>query len=57
MKAGKKQAMPVMVRASDEYVQAILGLRSSNAAGKHSDKRDKRARTRSAQLRRTLKDW
>jgi len=36
---------------------AMVGKRSSNAAGKHKDKRDKRARTRSAQRARALKDW
>lgn len=53
----KKTKMPVTVRASDEYVQAMVGLRSSNAAGKHADKRTKRARTRTAQTARALKDW
>lgn len=36
---------------------AMVGKRSSSAAGKHADKRDKRARTRSAQRARVLKDW
>ena len=53
----KKSKMPLTVRASDDYVQAMLGLRSSNAAGKHADKRTKRARTRAAQTTRALKDW
>ena len=53
----KKSKMPLTVRASDDYVQAMLGLRSSNAAGKHADKRSKRARTRAAQTTRALKDW
>lgn len=55
--AKTKIKMPVTVRASDEYVQAMVGLRSSNAAGKHADKRDKRARTRAAKTARALKDW
>jgi len=36
---------------------AMVGKRSSNAAGKHKDKRDKRARTRGAQRARAMKDW
>lgn len=55
--AKTKIKMPVTVRASDEYVQAMVGLRTSNAAGKHADKRDKRARTRAAKAARALKDW
>ena len=53
----KKPKTPLTVRASDDYVQAMVGLRSSNAAGKHADKRDKRARTRAAKAARALKDW
>lgn len=55
--AKTKIKMPVTVRASDEYVQAMVGLRTSNAAGKHADKRDKRTRTRAAKTARALKDW
>lgn len=36
---------------------AMVEKRRSNAAGKHADKRDKRARTRDAQKRRAMKDW
>jgi hypothetical protein len=36
---------------------AMVGKRTSNAAGKHADKRDRRARTRSAQRARVLKEF
>lgn len=35
---------------------AMVGKRTSSAAGKHADKRDKRARTRSAQRARAMRD-
>jgi len=35
---------------------AMTGKRFSNAAGKHGDKRDKRARTRGASRARALRD-
>jgi len=38
-------------------MMAMVGKRSSNAAGKHADKRDKRARTRSAQRARAMREW
>lgn len=53
-KADKK---PVIGRATDEYVQAMVGLRTSNAAGKHADRRTRRARTRAARDARAIKDW
>jgi hypothetical protein len=37
--------------------KAMVGKRSSNAAGKHADKRAKRARTRSAQRARALREF
>ncbi len=36
---------------------AMLGKRLSSAAGKHKDKRTKRARTRAAAKERQMKDW
>jgi hypothetical protein len=39
-----------------EAYQAAEARRTSGAAGKHLDKRDKRARTRQAQMARALKD-
>jgi hypothetical protein len=42
--------------ANPAYAQAMAELRRSNASGTHADKRNKRARTRSAQLRRDLRD-
>lgn len=36
---------------------AMVGKRTSNAAGKHADKRTKRARTRATQRARALKEW
>ena len=55
--AKKTKNIPVAGMDNIEYAQAMLGLRQSNAAGKHADKRDKRARTRSAQKMRALRDW
>ena len=43
--------------APKERIQARQELRRSNAAGKHQDKRDKRARTRGAAKQRALRDW
>lgn len=42
--------------ANPAYIQGMRELRRSNASGTHADKRNKRARTRSAQLRRDLRD-
>lgn len=42
--------------ANPQYALAMVELRRSNASGTHADKRDKRARTRGAQLRRDLRD-
>lgn len=56
-KVAKRKNIPVAGMGNIEYAQAMLGLRQSNAAGKHADKRDKRARTRSAQKVRAMKDW
>ena len=42
--------------ANPAYAQAMAELRRSNASGTHADKRNKRARTRGAQLRRELRD-
>lgn len=36
--------------------RAMVGKRSSNAAGVHQDKRERRARTRSAARRRALRE-
>lgn len=41
--------------ANPEMAAAMRGLRSSNAAGTHADKRTRRARTRSAALRAALR--
>lgn len=38
-------------------MHAFQGLRSSSAAGKHADKRTKRARTRGASKARAMKEW
>jgi hypothetical protein len=35
----------------------MVGKRTSNAAGKHADKRTRRARTRSASKARAMKEW
>jgi hypothetical protein len=42
--------------ANPEMAAALRGLRSSNAAGVHADRRARRARTRSAALRAALRD-
>lgn len=55
--AKKTKNIPVAGMGNIEYAQAMLGLRQSNAAGKHADKRDKRTRTRSAQKVRAMRDW
>jgi hypothetical protein len=41
--------------ANPLLAEAMRGKRSSNASGTHADKREKRARTRSAQLARELR--
>lgn len=56
MKANKYQQLGV-VGANLALAQAMQGLRRSNAAGKHADKRTKRARTRSAAKARAMKEW
>lgn len=38
-------------------LRAMLGKRSSGAAGKHKDRRDRRARTRAASKGRAMSDW
>ncbi len=43
--------------APKERVQARQELRRSNAAGKHQDRRNKRARTRSAAKQRAMRDY
>lgn len=43
--------------ANPKYAREIHGLRSSNAAGTHLDRRTKRNRTRSTQRRTALSDW
>ena len=43
--------------ANPALAKAMVGKRSSNAAGKHLDKRAKRARTRAASKARALKDF
>lgn len=42
--------------ANPEYARAIADIRKSNAAGVHRDRRERRARTREAQIRKALKD-
>lgn len=42
--------------ANPEYARAMAELRRSGAAGTHADKREKRAKTREARLRRALED-
>jgi len=54
-KLGKAQARKNNIRNLEAY-QAAEGRRTSGAAGKHLDKRDKRTRTRQAQMARALKD-
>jgi hypothetical protein len=39
-----------------EYAKAMAELRRSGASGTHADKREKRARTRGAQLRRAVRE-
>jgi len=40
-----------------EQVRRMQELRRSGAAGRHADRRAKRARTRGAAKRRALRDW
>lgn len=42
--------------ANPEYARAMRDLRRSGASGTHADKRDRRARTRNASVRRDLRD-
>lgn len=39
-----------------EYIKAMRGLRLSNAAGTHNDKRDRRKRTRKAKADAAIKE-
>lgn len=41
----------------DHMAVTLQALRFSGAAGKHKDKRDKRARTRAASKARAMKDY
>ena len=41
----------------DALAVRLQGLRFSGAAGKHKDRRDKRARTRAASKARAMKDY
>jgi hypothetical protein len=38
------------------YIEAMREIRRSNKAGTHQDRRDKRARTRSAKLNNAIKE-
>lgn len=42
--------------ANASYIAGMREIRKSNASGTHADRRDKRARTRQASLRRALKE-
>lgn len=42
--------------ANPEMHRAMVGKRTSNAAGTHRDKRDRRARTRAARKDRALRE-
>lgn len=42
---------------NEALAYAMVGKRTSSAAGKHADKRDKRTRTRGAKKARAMKDW
>lgn len=44
-----------MMAENKEYMYGMQQIRRSNAAGKHADKRRKRARTRQAALLKALK--
>jgi len=44
-------------RELDAQTRLMLGKRSSGAAGKHRDKRDKRVRTRGAAKARALREF
>ena len=52
----QKAAAPDVRGANYAYIEAMLGKRMSSAAGPHADKREKRARTRSAQKIKALQD-
>lgn len=45
-----------MKTANPAYAAAIADIRKSNAYGTHQDKRNKRARTRSAQRKKAIQD-
>ena len=47
----------VVPRMTGEELRRLQELRRSGAAGKHADKRARRARTRGASQARALKDW
>jgi len=54
----KHKRIPYIIPAhTAEEVRRMQELRRSGAAGKHADKRSKRARTRGAANARALKDW
>jgi hypothetical protein len=38
------------------YIEAMREIRRSNKAGTHADKREKRCRTRSAKLKKAIKE-
>jgi hypothetical protein len=42
--------------ANPDMHRAMVGKRTSNAAGTHADRRTRRARTRAARTRRALRD-
>jgi hypothetical protein len=43
--------------ANPEMAKAMRDKRTSNAAGTHADRRERRARTRGAMLRREIKNF
>lgn len=50
--------MSIRIEGRNEALaRAMVGKRQSGAAGKHQDKRDKRARTRGAKKVRAMKEW
>lgn len=52
---GKRRKSPGV--GNMPLLRAMLGKRSSGAAGKHADRRDRRARTRGAAKQRAMRDW
>lgn len=57
MKKSNKGCQATSRVANPEMYQAMLGKRTSGAAGYHGDKRLKRLRTRGAQRRAALADY